>query len=182
MKRTDPSADLDMAMTYVESRFLIDSCQRLEAGVGLVPQPQFILVRTRLGCFWRFRSDLGRGPIRELAKLAGREGNGAAAFEAALPPERVEPMLRVLQRASLDVTATRDLLVRRVGWTPAPGNAPTELFRIDTPEAEGRSTALSARAQMGSIRWEHRRALAQFDANQWTCFADLVEFVDVQSN
>ena len=155
------SADLDMAKAYFESCFPIDSDQRLmvENG-GAVPIPRFVLIRTRLGCLWRFRADMSSVSIRELAKLAGREGGAMAPFETAPPPERIEPMVRVLHRAGIEVGWTRELLVCRVGWAPGDG---------------------LARAGMRSIVWEQRQTLGEIDSKEWFCFGDLVKIVDVSS-
>lgn len=155
------SADLEMAKAYFESCFPIDSDQRLMAGNGeAVPVPRFVLIRTRLGCLWRFRTDLSSVSIRELAKLAGREGGAMAPFEKAPPPERTEPMLRVLHRAGIEVVGMRELVVCRIGWAPGDG---------------------LARAEMRSIVWEQRQTLGKIDLKQWICFGDLVKFVDVSS-
>ncbi|MCH7598513.1 MAG: hypothetical protein IH973_02050 [Myxococcales bacterium] len=155
------SADLEMAKAYFESCYSIDSGQRLRVGKGgAVPVPRFVLIRTRLGCLWRFRADMSSVSIRELAKLAGREGGAMAPFETAAPPERIEPMVRVLGRAGIEVVGMRELVVCRVGWSPGDS---------------------LARAEMRSIIWEQRQTLGEIDSKEWVCFGDLVKFVDVAS-
>jgi hypothetical protein len=147
MSRSDPGDDLERAIAFVERRYAITARERLEV-IESGATPRFVLVRTRLGCSWRFRADLPAAPIRELAKLAGREGNVVEPFEAAAPPERAEPMLRVLHRAGIPVVAMRELLVCR-------GDGPIE-----------------------SWVWERRRELGASGASEAVCFADLISFVD----
>lgn len=55
--------------------------------------PRFHLGRTRLGNLWRFRDDLPSEAIRRLARFAAKEGPLDAEHT---PPERLEPMRRVL--------------------------------------------------------------------------------------
>ena len=61
------------------------------------PAPRFHLGRTRLGNLWRFGAELGSQTLLHLARLSGREPpvrDGAAVPE---PPERLEPIRRVLR-------------------------------------------------------------------------------------
>jgi len=63
---------------------------------------RFHLGRTRLGNLWRFRDDLLAEDVGSLARLAGKEAalgrpEALARDERPPPPERLEPMRRVLQ-------------------------------------------------------------------------------------
>ncbi len=60
------------------------------------PSPLFHLGRTRLANLWRFRDDLEPAAIRELARLAGKEG---PLPEGHPPPERMEAIRSVLRSA-----------------------------------------------------------------------------------
>lgn len=69
------------------------------------PAPRFHLARTRLGNLWRMRHDLDSETIRDLSRLAGREGPVPASWVGDEPerPERLEP-LRIVLRRSAEVT------------------------------------------------------------------------------
>jgi hypothetical protein len=172
------SSELDYAAVYLESRFPMNSKQRLALREApSEPAPLFVLVRTRLGCIWRFREDLLGATIGNLSKLAGREGPLSSPLEAAPPPERAEPMARVLREVDPQVEVTRDLLMVRAGWAATGTRAPI-LFRVeaeDFVELEGASK-LTEKAQMGSSPWRLRGAWAQLDASEWIRFADLIRF------
>lgn len=60
------------------------------------PSPLFHLGRTRLGNLWRFRDDLEPSALRELARLAGKEG---PLSETHAPPARMEAIRSVLRSA-----------------------------------------------------------------------------------
>ena len=94
-------SDLEWMCRFVEVLYRVDERGRLlavrESPGADRPAPRFLLGRTRHGNVWRFRSDLDRDTVRELARLAGREPPLAAA--ASGPPERLEPMRRVLGAA-----------------------------------------------------------------------------------
>ena len=60
------------------------------------PSPLFHMGRTRLANLWRFRDDLEPAAIRELARLAGREG---PLLEGHPPPERLQAIRSVLRSA-----------------------------------------------------------------------------------
>jgi len=72
--------------------------------------PHFILARTTVGCVWRFRADFPCDGVRVIAKLAGREPPLAAPFASAAPPERLEPIVRVVREWHPAVAVRRDLL------------------------------------------------------------------------
>ncbi len=173
-------AELDYAAVYVQSRFPVNPQERLELrDTGSEPTPLFVLVRTRLGCLWRFREDLVGAPVRELSKLAGREAPVRLPVADAPPPERGEPMARVLRDAGMQVEVARDLLVHRAGWVPTAESAGAVLFRVEAA-ADLAGLAQAARlAQMGSSSWKHCGALDQLPAREWIRFADLVRLVEV---
>ena len=56
--------------------------------------PRFHLGRTRLGNLWRFRDDLPSDAIRQLARYAAKE---RPLDSEHTPPERIEPIRRVLR-------------------------------------------------------------------------------------
>lgn len=63
---------------------------------------RFHLGRTRLGNLWRFRGDLSRDDVRNLARLAGKEAALASEdlSRRSAPPERLEPIRRVLRASA----------------------------------------------------------------------------------
>jgi hypothetical protein len=171
------STVLDYAAAYLECRFPTSPQERLVSRVvGSEPAPLFVLARTPLGCIWRFREDLAGSTIRALSKLAGREGPLATPIEDAPPPERQEPMSRVLFEVGLPVEVARDLLMHRAGWAPTRDAEETVLFQLETPEAASGSLESFASAQMGSSDWNLRGALERLDAREWVRFADLICF------
>jgi hypothetical protein len=176
-------AELDCAAVIVESRFPANLQGRLELrDTGSEPTPLFLLARTRLGCLWRFREDLVGAPVRELSKLAGREAPVRLPVEAAPPPERVEPMARVLRDAGMQVEVARDLLLRRAGWVPTSESAGVVLFRVEAGADPAGLVRAARLAQLGSSSWKHCGALDPLPARHWIRFADLVRFVEVPSD
>ena len=167
------TAPLKLAKAYIESGYRVDSSQRFEVGDGAAsPAPRFLLLRTRLGCLWRFRADLDNESIGELSKLAGREGAVSPPLELAPPPERLEPMLQVLRRAGLETAAVRKLLLCRAGWVPGAPRVGVARLGADGDESV-------AGAQLGTVDWEQRPELRELEAREWCCFGDVVVFVDV---
>lgn len=59
--------------------------------------PRFVLGRAVEGCVWRFRVDLGREQIGELARFAAREPGVAFDGNLPAPPERLAVLARVLE-------------------------------------------------------------------------------------
>lgn len=171
------TSELDYAVTYLETRFPMNSRERLELREeSPEPVPFFVLARTRLGCVWRFREDLPGATIRELSKLAGREPPLQSPLEDAPPPEREEPMARVLRGAGMTALVLRDLVVHRAGWAPTRASAAPVLFRIGAAgDASGPAETVGG-AHMGSSAWQQRGAFAQLDAREWIRFADLICF------
>ena len=164
------AAELETAKAFIERRYCVDSSQRLEVGKSSAPTvPRFVLLRTRLGCLWRFRADLSSELIGELAKLAGREGAAVPPLELSPPAERLEPMLQVLRRAGLETAAVRELLLCRPGWGEGVATA-----RLGVDEAEP-----VADARLGTLAWEQRGLVGELEAGDWDCFGDIVVFVDV---
>lgn len=172
------TSELDYATAYLETRFPTNPRERLELREeSLEPVPFFVLARTRLGCIWRFREDLLGATIRELSKLAGREPPLQSPLEDAPPPEREEPMARVLREAGMTFLVVRDLLVHRAGWAPTSAPAATILFRVgEAGDASGLAETVE-RTHMGSSIWQQRDAFAQLDAREWIRFADLICFI-----
>lgn len=104
-----PRTDLDWAESHLDALYEMDGRGRLVARAAprRGPPPRFHLVRTRLGVIWRFAFDLRAEQVRALARYAALEP--ACALDDALPPpppDRLEPMRRVLEaEAPLDVVA-----------------------------------------------------------------------------
>jgi hypothetical protein len=61
------------------------------------PAPRFYLGRSRHGNLWRFRVDLDSESVRDLARLAGREG---PLPDDGSPPERIQAFRDVLARTA----------------------------------------------------------------------------------
>lgn len=168
--------ELDFAVAYLARRYPMTSRERFALQkASSEPVPLFVLVRTRLGCIWRFREDLLGATIRELAKLAGREAPLGWPLEAARPPEREEPMARVLRELGMGVEVSRDLLVHKARWTPT-REAQTVLFRVGALDDGLEIAEAAERAHMGSCSWSQRGAFAQLEAREWIGFADLIRF------
>jgi RimJ/RimL family protein N-acetyltransferase len=91
------------------------------------PSPLFHLGRTRLANLWRFRDDLEPAAIRELARLAGREG---PLLEAHPPPERMEAIRSVLRSAVELVVEWRGPAFRFPAEIPAPDRGPLPVVAV----------------------------------------------------
>ncbi len=104
-----PSTDLDWAESHLQALYRFDDRGRLvgRAAPGVGPPPRFHLVRTRLGVIWRFAADLPDAVVRELARYAALEPGCALDADAPpTPPDRLEPMRRVLEAcAPLELVA-----------------------------------------------------------------------------
>ncbi len=169
-----PASVLELAQSYIETCFPANANGRLEVrDAGLQSVPHFVMARTRLGCLWRFREDLDRGPVCDLARLAGREGPLAVAAEDSPLPERTQPMLRVLRDAGIEVEVERELLIRRVGWAANAEPNSTVALRIDAAHDEASLARAADDAQVAAVTWKLRRKL---DASQWVCFSDFIQF------
>lgn len=106
------ATDLDRARQWIETRYSANDAERL---VLAGDAPVFILVRTRLGCIWRFRADLPSDLVAELAKLAGREPAILLPAADAPPPERLSPLTRILENAGFATQPARELLAVETG-------------------------------------------------------------------
>jgi len=95
-----PQTDLDWAEAHLAALYQRDSNERL---TGLAQPdrgapPRVHLVRTRLGVIWRFAADLGAVAVRDVARYAALErGCALDATTPPPPPERLEPIRRVLE-------------------------------------------------------------------------------------
>lgn len=109
------STDLDLVLHLLEVRFPLDERERIDP-TAAPRTPLFVLVRTRLGCIWRFRADVPVEAVRGLAKLAGREPALASPVVDSPPPERLTPMMRVLEEQGVVSEVKRELvLFNRLG-------------------------------------------------------------------
>jgi len=103
-----PRTDLDWAALHLEALFQSDDRGRLigRRAPGAGPPPRFHFVRTRLGAIWRFAADLPEPVVRDLARYAALEpGCALDPARPPAPPDRIEPMRRVLE-AHGPITAT----------------------------------------------------------------------------
>ncbi len=93
------------------------------------PSPLFHLGRTSLGNLWRFRDDLEPAAIRELARLAGKEG---PLPEGHPPPERMEAIRSVLRSVAELVVEWRGPAFRFPSEIQAanPGPGPLEVVAV----------------------------------------------------
>ncbi len=121
------------------------------------PSPLFHLGRTRLANLWRFRDDLEPAAIRELARLAGKEG---PLPEGHPPPERMEAIRSVLHSAGELVVEWRGPAFRfpavsqapdpESGALPAVAVTPENQFLLEEsfaetiPELGGRQPCIAA--------------------------------------
>ena len=102
------SSDLDLAREWIEAQYVFDDRQRMDASIST--NPLFVLMRTRLGCLWRFRGDLSNELVGELAKLSGREPALRLPVADAAPPERLLPLVRILEKAGFATEPVRELI------------------------------------------------------------------------
>jgi hypothetical protein len=94
---TDGANVLELVCDYLEQTYPTNANGRMRAETGA---PLFVFARTTLGCVWRFREDLASTLVRDLARLAGREPPAQTMDPPVPPPERLEPMRRVLEAAA----------------------------------------------------------------------------------
>jgi len=126
----DAFDDLAWLCRLVAERYRVDARGRMLQGGGADPAltPRFLFGRTRHGNLWRFRADLGATTVRELARLAGRE---PPLRPGAPPPERIEPMRRVLARGGRAAQGTCSPVYRDAGRERGAGPLPAgELWQF----------------------------------------------------
>ena len=70
---SEMSHDLEFIGALLDARYPMSDGERIDLNDGLSAAPLFVLGRTRLGCVWRFRTDVPVELVRGVAKLAGRE-------------------------------------------------------------------------------------------------------------
>ncbi len=99
-----PGDDLAWIALQAETLYRHDTDGRLLANAepNGADAPHFFLGRTRLGNLWRLRADLDPACVRELARLAAREPPLRDGWpDGPPPPERWEPIRRVLREAGI---------------------------------------------------------------------------------
>lgn len=102
------STDLDLVREWIEARYVFNDDERMDASAPA--NPLFVLVRTRLGCLWRFRADLPNQLVGELAKLSGREPAVKLPISDAPPPDRLMPLARILEKAGFVTEPVREII------------------------------------------------------------------------
>jgi hypothetical protein len=107
--RTDaPRTDLDWLRAHFAALYRHDGNERLtsRAEPGQGAPPRFHFGRTALGAIWRFAAELPAHTVRDLARYAALElGRTLDASGPPPPPERLEPMRRVLEAAGGPIEA-----------------------------------------------------------------------------
>lgn len=102
--RRPPRTDLEWLAARLDALYAHDALGRLVARRPPVTEgrvPRFVFARTRLGCAWRFAADQPDDVVRALARLAALEAPVSLyPGERPAPPERLEPMRRVLEAAA----------------------------------------------------------------------------------
>ena len=137
---THSKVALDFVVEALARRFVYDVLGRI-TGTGEGHEggaPRFVLGRAREGVVWRFRSDLDRNVVSEIARLAAREQGIPIDGDRAVPPERLVMIERRL--AGVDsLTANEgtnphsaDTLTRRHSWvSDDDGRVVGELWWLD---------------------------------------------------
>lgn len=98
--QTPPRSDLDWLQAHFEALYRFDDQGRMtmRSAPGQGAPPRFHFARTKLGAIWRFAETLPASAIRELARYAALEpGIDLDAAHVPTPPDRLEPMRRVLE-------------------------------------------------------------------------------------
>ena len=108
----EPLSELERLCAMLEDRFELDAMGRIPTRLTSgAPTPRFVFARTPLGNAWRFREDLDGTSVRDLARLAAREPAITREVWGHAPPERLEPLRRVLECTGDSIAPTRVLLL-----------------------------------------------------------------------
>lgn len=113
--------DLEFIGALLDARYPMRDGERIALNDGLSEAPLFVLARTRLGCVWRFRTDVPVELVGGVSKLAGREPGLMESPLTAPPPERMTPMLNLFSAYDAGSDAIRELVLRdsAVEWSHA---------------------------------------------------------------
>jgi hypothetical protein len=133
---SEMSHDLEFIGALLDARYPMSDGGRIDLNDERSAAPLFVLARTRLGCVWRFRTDVPVELVRGVSKLAGREPGLTESPLTAPPPERMTPMLNLLSAYGAGSDAIRELVLQ----DSAAGGAPAAL----SWKHETEQTALAA--------------------------------------
>lgn len=164
------TSDLERALAYLVARFPLDDRQRMQLGPAS-ETPRFALARTGDGCIWRFRSDLVPDQLRALSKYAAREP-AVSNPAAAPPPERLEPMRRVLFDEHGEASVTRLLLCFK--WQAAPGEEPPAKQPEAADCADSGAGVFLEFADQIAVFWGDAEALAEMERRALCVYGDLL--------
>jgi len=164
------TSDLDLAQAFIEASFDRAENERLLRGAG-ESVPHFLLLRTRLGCIWRFHAELSQSVIRDLANLAGREPALTDPIESAALPERQAPLGRILEAEGRAVEIKRVLLLESSG-ARARSSGPVYARANDEDGLEG-IVARTPLPRVLSVPWALRSRVAPAT---FSPFADALYF------
>jgi hypothetical protein len=167
---SEMSHDLEFIGALLDARYPMSDGERIDLTDGLSAAPLFVLGRTRLGCVWRFRTDVPVELVRGVAKLAGREPGLTDSPLTAPPPERMAPILNLLSACGAGSDAIRELVLQ----DSAAGQSHAALsWKHETEEAALAATLLGE-PTMSCVTadWKLCRGLRRDD--QWSARFDPV--------
>ncbi len=167
---------LDVAFPQdATGRILRSSAEALQLEAGAL----FVLVRTRLANLWRLGLHLPPATLTALARLAGREARLDVAPADSPPPERLEPMRRLLAAEYEDARVERLLLYHGFADLDSGVARDAALESVPTPGSDVRWPARIEIPEGGSIlalKWEERGQRKTLESRGLTPFADVAIF------
>lgn len=171
------TTDLDLALRYIAKRFPLNERERLVAAEGVDGfVPYVVLARTSLGCVWRFREDVPSAVVRDVAKLAGREPGVKMPPTSAAPPERQEPILRLLNGAGLAAEVSRWALFARACGEDRGEQTPPNVVEVKTIDDLAGLSSLGGEVALLALNASFRKHGANLSEGEWREFADVIYF------
>jgi len=178
-------AELQCARLFLDVAFPQDASGRVLRSPAEAPLPEtgalFVLVRTRLANLWRLGLHLPPPTHAALARLAGREPRLDFAPADAPPPERLEPMRRLLAAEHEEVGVVRLLLHHDPGDSGfdsggaldvAKESVPMRFANINCPA----KIEIQDAGAILAVMWEERGQRDALESRGLTPFADVTLF------
>jgi hypothetical protein len=135
-----------------------------------------VLARTSLGCVWRFREDVPSAVVRDVAKLAGREPGVEMPLTSAAPPERQEPMLRLLNDAGFAAEVSRWALFARTRGLAHDEESLPNVVEVNTVDDLSRLPTVGGEVAQLALNASLRKHAAGLPEGEWREFADVICF------